>query len=188
MGLRQCHAVAGYDDDALCLAQPVAACELWSELFAVTGCVRVCRLCGSERFHDRIEHIFGVAQHQRDMILFSLIVEWIVDTGVAWEFIEIAYDDVFRVFDVEDWHTINRCALGRICRRVNDVVSAYYDGDIGILEFLIDVLHLIEFVIRDIDFCKEDIHVSRHTAGHRMDSKLNVFAFRFEFGHQLFDN
>ncbi len=95
---------------------------------------------------------------------------------------------MFRILDIENRHAVDRRAGRRIGGGVHDVVRADDDRDIGILESFVDVLHLVEFIVRDVDLGEEHVHVTRHTPGDGVDGELHVLAFRLEFRHQLFDN
>ncbi len=92
---------------------------------------------------------------------------------------------MFRVLDIENRHAVNRRAGCRIGGGIHDVVRADDDRDIGILENFVDVLHLVELIVGDVDLGEEHVHVSRHTPGDGVDGKLHVLAFRLEFRHQL---
>ncbi len=95
---------------------------------------------------------------------------------------------MFRVFDIENRHTVDGCSFGRIRRRVHHVIGTNDDSDICVFEFRVDVLHLVQFIVRDIDFGEEYVHVPGHTSGDRMNGELYLFAFLLKLSHQLFDS
>ncbi len=93
---------------------------------------------------------------------------------------------MFSVFNVEDWHAIDGCALGCIRRRVDDVVGADNNGHVGIFKCGIDVLHFMKFVVGHVNLSEKHIHMSRHTTGDRVDRKLDFFSGCLKFYHQRF--
>ena len=119
------------------------------------------------------------------MVFPSLVVERVIDTGITGEFVEVADDQVFRVLDIENRHAVDRCAGRRIGSGIHNVIRADDDRDIGILESFVDVLHLVELIVGDVDFRKKYVHMSRHTPGDGVDSELHILAFRLELHHQL---
>ena len=181
--LRQRHAVARYNDDALGVAQPGARLEFGGHRFSGRG-----NFIRSITFpvgaHDRAEGFFRVTQHQRDM-LFSSVIEGVIDTGVTRPCVVVAHDEAFRVFDIQDGHAVDRCAFGRIRSRVHNIVGADHNDDIGVFEILIDVLHLIQFVVGDVDFRQQHIHMTRHTPRDGVDGKLDLFPVSFKLSHEL---
>ena len=66
-----------------------------------------------------------------------------------------------------------RVSFGIAGSRIDNVIGADDNSNITILELRVDVLHFIKFVIGHVCFAKEHIHVSRHTAGYRVNGEFN---------------
>ncbi len=118
-------------------------------------------------------------------MLTPFLIKRIIDTGVTGLCVVVAQDEAFCVFNIKDGHAVDRCAFCRIRGRVHNVVGADYNDDISVFEILIDVLHLVQFVVGDVNFRQKHIHMARHAPRDRVDGKLDIFPVRFELCHEL---
>ena len=78
---------------------------------------------------------------------------------------------------------MNRASWIVFCRWVYNIVCANHDHYIGVVHFVVCIFHFLKFVVGDISFGQQDIHVPGHTSGNRMDT---VFQFHSFTGKQVF--
>ncbi len=83
------------------------------------------------------------------------------------------------MISVQNRHTVDRAGLIISSCGVHDVIRADNQRDIGPLEFVIDLIHLIKLIVGDVGFGQQDVHVARHTARHGVN---RVFHFDSVFG------
>ena len=69
--------------------------------------------------------------------------------------------------------------------RVDDVVGADDERHVGIGEVVVDLVHLLEPVVRHVRLGQEDVHVAGHASGDRVDGELDVDAPGDEQVHEL---
>mmetsp|Transcript_42226 Transcript_42226/g.90699 ORF Transcript_42226/g.90699 Transcript_42226/m.90699 type:complete len:1064 (-) Transcript_42226:53-3244(-) len=85
-------------------------------------------------------------------------------------------------------HASNRAIFDFLCSAVRDVIGSNNDADIGILHIWIDLLHLQDPVVGNSGLCQEHIHLTRHSASDRMDSKAafdtSCLQGRGQLGHR----
>ena len=83
----------------------------------------------------------------------------------------LEHDDVLRLVDVEDRHAVDRAARVGCAPPGCDVVRADHERDVGLLELGVDLVHLVELVVRDVRLGEQHVHVAGHPAGDRDGSR-----------------
>src|SRR5467141_4683605 len=78
--------------------------------------------------------------------------------------------------DVEDRHPVDGAGSIRAGGRVGDVVGANHQGDVGLREVTIDLIHLDQAVVGNIGFGEQHIHVARHASGNGVNGETHVHA------------
>ena len=181
LGLSQRHAVAGDDDDLL------RACEnLAGTVFG--GLVRCGGLGVLRSGVGRAELVHGllrVAEHQGDAFLAG--VDRVLDAGVAGLEVVVADEDMLGLLHVQNGHAVDRGALGGVGSRVRDVVRADHNGCVAVRKAGVDLLHLMQLLVRHVGLSQKHVHVTGHTARDRMDGELDVNAVGLEGVGQLLD-
>ena len=88
---------------------------------------------------------------------------------------------------VNDGHSCQRtfaCSGGGVA----GVVGADDNGDIALGEFGVDFIHPNELFIRNIGFCKQDVHVARHATSNGVNGVLDLSTeLLFEQVAEFFD-
>ena len=69
----------------------------------------------------------------------------------------------------------------------DDVVGADHERDVGLRELGVDLVHLLELVVRDVRLGEQDVHVAGHAAGDRVDRVGDVDALLLEQLGELAD-
>mmetsp|Transcript_16953 Transcript_16953/g.34386 ORF Transcript_16953/g.34386 Transcript_16953/m.34386 type:complete len:312 (+) Transcript_16953:674-1609(+) len=80
----------------------------------------------------------------------------------------------FGVPNFQHRHAVDRTSRQFLGSRVGDVVGSDHEGDVGLSELLIDLVHLEHPIVGHSGLCEEDVHLSRHSACHWVDPKPNV--------------
>ena len=71
----------------------------------------------------------------------------------------------------EDGHACDD-GVGVVFRgRVDGVVGADYEDEVGVIEVVVDFVHLEDDVVWDSSLSQKDVELAWHTAGHRVDAK-----------------
>src|SRR3546814_10897694 len=70
--------------------------------------------------------------------------------------------------------------------RVDHVVGAQHQHDVGLRELAVDVVHLEDLVVGNFGFGQQDVHMARHAARHGVDGVFDGDAFFSEFFSQFF--
>ena len=86
---------------------------------------------------------------------------------------------------MDDRHAVDRAARGRLGRRVDRVVGADHEGDVGGRHLGVGLVHLLELVVGHVGLGQEHVHVPGHAAGHRVDGEEGLDAARGEGVGQL---
>ncbi len=81
---------------------------------------------------------------------------------------------------VEHRHAVDRRALVGLGGRVDHVVGADDEGDVGLGELAVDVLQLEHFVIGHVGFGQQHVHVPGHAARDRVDRVFDADAVLLE--------
>ena len=79
---------------------------------------------------------------------------------------------VLRLVGVDDRHAEDRAALVVPRGRIDDVVGADDERDVGLRQLGIDVVHLDERVVGNLGLGEQHVHVAGHAAGDRMNREL----------------
>ena len=82
-------------------------------------------------------------------------------------------------------HSVNRCSLRLFCSRIYNVVRTYNNYCIGFGKLGIDIIHFIELFIGNIRFAEKHVHVSRHSACYRVNSKFYFCTLCFKLIAEL---
>ena len=86
----------------------------------------------------------------------------------------------------KDRHAVDRRLLVGLRRRVGNVIGADDESNVSGAEFGVDVFELEDFIIRNLRFREEHIHVPRHAPGDRMNGVFHFNAFFFQTVRHLF--
>jgi len=93
----------------------------------------------------------------------------------------LANNHILGVPNLKDRHTCNWAVWIFKGRRVNYIASTDSQDNVNFWEMIIDFLHLLDIIVWDSDFSRQDVHLSRHTTSSWMNSKANfnsVFSIR----------
>ena len=91
-------------------------------------------------------------------------VERIVNTCVAGLCVIVEDADCLAVANVQDRHTIDRCAFCGVGCRVQNVVCTNNDCCICICKFGVDVVHFVEVFVVNVCFAEEHIDMAARRA------------------------
>ena len=80
--------------------------------------------------------------------------------------------------DFQHRHTGDGAARIILRSRIDDIVGAYNDHDIGLGEIVIDLLHFKHDVVRHLGFRQQHVHVPGQSPGNGMDGKAHRLALR----------
>ena len=94
---------------------------------------------------------------------------------------------MLRLLHVQNGHAVDRGALGSVGSRVRDVVCADHNGGVAVREAGVDLLHLMQLLIRHVGLGQKHVHVTGHTARDRVDGEFHVDAVGLEGVGQLLD-
>src|SRR5437588_3084931 len=109
----------------------------------------------------------------------------ILDSGKAFALSALEYNYRASLIDFKNRHSGNRAFRIVASIGVYNIVSSDHYCYIGRREFRVDLLEIVERRIRNVRFGQQDIHVSRHSAGHRMNRVFDSYASSFEHRRQL---
>ena len=99
----------------------------------------------------------------------------------------LEHDDRARLVDVEDRHAVDRRVADVARRGVRHVVGADDQRDVGARELAVDVVHLLELVVRDVGLGEQDVHVAGHAPRDRVDRVQDLDAAALELGGEVGD-
>ena len=120
---------------------------------------------------DAIDVVLGVAKEHRGVFVEEQrIPNTCISTGHA----TLHHDDIPAVPDLEDRHA--GYGAVRVClgTGVDDVIGPDDKCDVCLREFAVDFIHLENDVIGDVRLGEQDIHVSRQSAGNRVDGETDL--------------
>ncbi len=95
------------------------------------------------------------------------------------------HDDVARLVRLEHRHAVDRAAGIVAGRRVDHVVRADHKHHVGVLEVLVDAVHLEQCLVRHVRLGEQHVHVPRHAPGHGVDRVADADAAILERLGQL---
>jgi len=95
--------------------------------------------------HQLGDHVLGVAEEHAGVVP---VEELVLDPREALPPAALDDEDVLRLINVEDRHPIKGTALAA-GGRVDHVVGADHQGDVGALELGVDVVEVVELVVGD---------------------------------------
>ena len=76
--------------------------------------------------------------------------------------------------DLQNGHAGDRTVRVGLGRRIDDVIRTNHHRDVNIRKIAVDLVHFKNDVIRDSGLRQQDIHVSWHTPGDRVNTKTHV--------------
>ena len=131
-----------------------------------------------QRLVDFLDHLLGVGQQHHRLVHVEHVV---VDPGIA-DAAHRALDEHHRLglVDVEHRHAVDRAGLVGLGRRVDHVVGADDERDVGLGELGVDVLELEHLVVGHVGFGQQHVHVPGHAPRDRVDRVLDADAFLLE--------
>ncbi|GEM_PF-3787311 len=131
--------------------------------------------------HELPDSLLRVAVEHPRVVPVEQVV---LDPGEALPLAALKDDDVFRLFDIKDWHAEERAALP-VRRRVDDVVGPNDEDDVGAWELRVHLVPVEEVVVGDPCLGEQDVHVPGHPPGDRVDRELHLDVLAFEQVGQL---
>src|SRR5262245_33117203 len=133
----------------------------------------------SEGFDKLADDGFGVAEKHIGAVA---VVQLVLNAGKPG--VHAAFDckTGAGLVGVDDRHAVNWAGLVVAGGRIDDVVGADYQHDVGLRHIVVDVVHLDEFVVGDFRLGQQDVHVPRHASGNRMNGKTHIDAL---FGQEV---
>src|SRR3954447_6669492 len=134
--------------------------------------------------HQGAQRVLRVAEEHRRL---RVIEQCVVDPCEARSHRPLQEDDLLGVVGVDDRHAVDRRARLVAGRRVDDVVGADDEDDVGLRDLPVDLVHLLELLVGHVRLRQQHVHVTRHPAGHRMDAVADVDTALFEQLRQLVD-
>ena len=139
---------------------------------------------GGQRCQQTLHRVIGVAKEQRSLVAG---VEGVFHARVTGFRVEVADDHMLGGVGHQDGHAVDGCSFRMASGRVDDVVGADDNSQIGFLESLVGSVHLHELLVVHISFGQQHVHVSGHSSGHRMDGVGNGGSAFFERVGQIAD-
>ena len=176
--LGQSHAVAGDDDDLLCILQGLTYLCLGETCLCYgsrSGSGSRLDRSGEEAL-DLCHRGLGVAQHHENI---GSTVQGILNACVAGLGIEVAEHGHGSLLYREDRHAVNGSTLGSVCRRIGNIVGADNDSQITGSEVVVDVFHHEQLLVINIGLAQQDAHVSGHTACNGVNGELHLYPSAF---------
>src|SRR5665213_2419751 len=80
--------------------------------------------------------------------------------------------------DFQHGHSGNRAVGIFLSGGVHDVIGSDDHGDIGIGKLFVDLIHFHDDVVGNPGLSEQDIHVTGHTAGNRMNGEADSDSLR----------
>ena len=102
--------------------------------------------------------------------------QWVLDSGEAGRHRPLEDDDRLRLIDVENRHAGDRTRRVVAGIRIDDVVCADHDADVRLFKRGINRVHFFEFVVFDVSFGHQHVHVSGHATGDWVNGVLDLHA------------
>ena len=138
--------------------------------------------CRSRAFHQNAFRTssticLGVAEQHHRVVPEE---ELVLDAGIARPHASLDEQYGAGTLHVEDRHAVDRALRVVLGGRVGHVVRADYEGDVGSRKVVVDVVELEHLAVRYVGLGEEDVHVSRHAPGHRVDGVANPSAVRLQ--------
>src|ERR1035441_5021594 len=133
--------------------------------------IRLLAVSSAEFAHDAADKCLGVAkQHQGVVEIVKRVIN-ACETGI-----HTALDDHHRMglIHVEDRHPVDGAGSIGASGGVGDIIGANYQRDVSLREVAIDLVHLNQAVVGNICFGEQDVHVTGHASGNRMNGKAHV--------------
>ena len=130
------------------------------------------------------QRVLRVAEQQGRL---RVVEQLVLDTGETGAHRALEEDDLLRLGDLEDRHAVDRRARRGLRRRVHDVVRADDEDHVRGLELGVDLVHLLERLVRHVRLGEQHVHVAGHAAGDRVDAVDDVDAPGLEHLGQLAD-
>src|ERR1700733_3681657 len=130
-------------------------------------------MAAAEFADDCAYELFGVAEEHESAVE---VVERVVDSGETGA--HAAFDDHDGVgfVDVEDRHAEDGAGLVGARGGVGDVVGADDEGDVGLREVAVDLVHFDEAIVGNVGFGEQDVHVAGHASSDGMDGEADFDA------------
>src|SRR2546429_1281745 len=79
-----------------------------------------------------------------------------------------------RLVHVEDGHAKNRAGVIRACGGIRDVVCANDQCDVGLRELTVDLIHIEKFVVGNVGFGKQHVHMRSEEHTSELQSRLHL--------------
>jgi len=120
--------------------------------------------------------IHGVLTIAEKHISVILKENWVFKIRVTATHGSLAKDDLLGAPHLNDRHAVDGAALHGLGRGIRNIVSADNHAHVNIAHLGVDLVHLLDDIIRHIGLSEQHIHLSRHAAGDGVDAELDSLA------------
>src|SRR4051794_1165509 len=121
---------------------------------------------------EQLAHrVLGVAEEQGGVLLEEQLV---LDAREAGAHRTLHEHDLLGLVGVEDRHAVDGRARSRLRRRVDHVVGADHQDDVGVLELAVDVVHLLELLVGHLGLSEQHVHVTGHPPRDGVDRVVDL--------------
>jgi len=135
-----------------------------------------------DRGYQPGQRLFGVTeQHDGPGIVEQLVL----DAGKAWTHRSLEEDHIARLVGIQNQHTVDVAPRRVPGSRVDHIVGTNHQRHIGQLELVVDLVHLLELLVRHMSLREQHVHMSRHPPRHRVDSICHLHPTLLEHVCQL---
>src|SRR5215218_11176501 len=122
-----------------------------------------------------LQSLFGVGEEHHGLL--GIVEERVIHACEAWTQGALDEDYTLRVLDREDGHSAYGALHLRVVGgRIYHVIGADDDRGVGVIELGIYLFEVVELLVGDADLGQEDVHVTWHTTGHRVDAEEDLLA------------
>src|ERR1700761_4478977 len=90
------------------------------------------------------------------------VVERIIDSSEAWAHATLDHHDSLSLVHVDDGHAVDGAGLVGARGRIRNVVGADDQGDVGLREIGVHVIHIDKAIVWHVGLGKQDVHVAGH--------------------------
>mmetsp|Transcript_24334 Transcript_24334/g.62746 ORF Transcript_24334/g.62746 Transcript_24334/m.62746 type:complete len:220 (-) Transcript_24334:623-1282(-) len=134
---------------------------------------------------EALERLLRIAEEHARVLLDE---DGVVDAGVARPHRALHNDHLLRVPHFQDRHARNRRVGILLGRRVDRVVRAHDQGEVGVLEVVVDLVHLEHRVVRHARLGEQHVQLAGHAPCDGVDGEAHVDALVLAQRVQLCDH
>mmetsp|Transcript_21690 Transcript_21690/g.63392 ORF Transcript_21690/g.63392 Transcript_21690/m.63392 type:complete len:536 (+) Transcript_21690:104-1711(+) len=147
-------------------------------------CVHTLRRLVVELGLDGVEGLLGVAEEHVGVILNK---HWVVRARIARAHGALHHDHILGLPHVQHGHACDDRVGVLDGGRVDGVVGTDDEADVGVLEVVVDLLHLEHDVVRHARLGEQHVELARHPASDGVDGELRLDAARAQLARDLGD-